>query len=90
MSNSQPNAPQCQSCGMPMSEPSQFGTNADGSGNREYCRYCFQKGDFTVKTGKEAFIEMQVNIAMEKMGMKEERARAMANSVIPTLKRWRS
>ena len=40
--------------------------------------------------GKEAFIEMQVKIAMEKMGMKEEQARAMANGVIPTLKRWQS
>ena len=90
MSNSQSSAPRCQSCGMPMGEPSQFGTNADGSSNNDYCRYCFQKGDFTAKMGKDAFIEMQVKIAMEKMGMKEEQARTMENGVIPTLKRWQS
>ncbi|MBN1576590.1 MAG: zinc ribbon domain-containing protein [Chitinispirillaceae bacterium] len=90
MSNSQAVSPRCRSCGMPMSEPAQFGTNADGSGKREYRCCCFRKGDFTVKLDKAAFIERQVKIAVEKMGMKVEQARAMANSVIPTLNRWRS
>ena len=80
----------CQSCGMPMSESSQHGTNIDGTSNDEYCCYCFQEGNFTINADKEQFIELQVKIATEKMGMDERKARAMANSVIPTLKRWRS
>jgi hypothetical protein len=87
---SQKNALLCQSCGMPMAAPEQFGTNADGSVNREYCCYCFQKGDFTVKTGFDAFVDMQVKIAVDKLGMREAQARAMAEKVLPALKRWRA
>ena len=34
----------CQSCGMPLQAEDQWGTNADGSLNEEYCCYCYQKG----------------------------------------------
>ena len=34
----------CQSCGMPLSEASHFGTNADGSRNEEYCTFCYRAG----------------------------------------------
>jgi hypothetical protein len=89
MSESQTIIGQCQSCGMPMSSPEQFGSNIDGSVNEEYCIYCFQDGDFTMNVDKETFIAMQVKIAMEKMGMDEAQARTMANNVLPTLKRWK-
>ena len=36
----------CQSCGMPMNEED-FGTNADGGANQEYCKYCYQNGRFS-------------------------------------------
>ena len=81
MSESQSGVPQCQSCGMPMNAPEQFGTNADGGANREYCRYCFQEGDFTVKSEFDAFVDMQVAIAVGKLGMSETDARAMAKNV---------
>jgi len=31
----------CQSCAMPMNKEEDFGTNADGSKNEEYCTHCF-------------------------------------------------
>ena len=37
----------CQSCGMPIDKETPYGTNADGSENKDYCQYCFQKGAFT-------------------------------------------
>ena len=37
----------CQSCGMPLQAEDQWGTNADGSLNEEYCCYCYQKDAFT-------------------------------------------
>ena len=38
----------CQSCGrLPMQTTEQFGTNKDGSVNREYCCYCYKDGAFT-------------------------------------------
>jgi len=46
----------CQSCAMPMEKKDDFGVNADGSVNEEYCRYCFQNGKFT-----------NPNITMEEM-----------------------
>jgi len=81
--------PVCQSCGMPMQKTEDFGKNVDGSANAEYCRYCFQEGKFTVEITQEQFIEKNVEIAKSKLGMSEADARAMANKIIPTLKRWR-
>ncbi len=34
----------CQCCGMPMGDTDElYGTNADGTKNDEYCKYCFEK-----------------------------------------------
>jgi hypothetical protein len=72
-----------------MSTAQQHGTTADGSASVDYCCYCFQKGAFTVNLEFDAFVEMQVKIAVEKIGLEETAARAMAKSVLPKLKRWR-
>jgi hypothetical protein len=79
----------CQSCGMPMTKTEDFGTNTDGSPNQEYCCYCFQNGEFTVKIEMPEYIEMQIRIAVEKRGMSEEKARSMVENIIPNLKRWK-
>ena len=39
------NAPICQSCGMPLTAPEQFGKNADGTTNGDYCVYCCPNGE---------------------------------------------
>jgi hypothetical protein len=33
-------APICQSCEMPMTKPGDFGLDADGSKNGDYCCHC--------------------------------------------------
>jgi len=78
----------CQSCGMPMMKPEDFGTNMDGSKNEEYCTYCFQKGNFT-------WPDITLNQMIEKlismhdqMGHTEEEARKVTNENLPKLKRW--
>lgn len=81
--------PFCQSCGMPMEKPEDFGTNADGFRNNDYCRYCLKEGCFT-----ETHITMQQMIdkvagMASKMNMSEAQAREMATGFIPKLKRWR-
>ena len=88
MENTQ-QSPTCQSCGIPMVKPEDFGTNADGSPNSEYCRYCFQNGEFTAKMELPEYIEMQIKIAVDKLGMSEDKAREMAENKIPNLKRWK-
>ena len=38
----------CQSCGMPLTRAEDFGTNADGSTNFDYCRHCYQDGKYNM------------------------------------------
>ena len=78
----------CQSCGMPMREEPQFGTNLDGTLNLEYCHYCFQEGEFT-DAGITMEEKIQKNVEFAKqMGMTEEQAFSLARTIIPKLKRW--
>ena len=84
-----PQGSQCQSCGMPMSKDSDYGTNEDGTGNKEYCTFCYKEGRFTDEgITLEQKIENNVQMAV-KMGWHEEEAREMAESTIPGLKRWK-
>jgi len=79
----------CQSCGMPMESPEDYGTDADGGENKIYCQYCWQDGKFISDVDLAEFIEMQVAIAVEKMGMEENEAREVAQTTLPELDRWR-
>lgn len=80
----------CQSCGMPLTSTDQFGTEMDGSTNREYCIYCYKDGKFE-QPGMtlEGMIEMCTTILKEE-GMDEESARSMLSNQLPFLKRWRN
>lgn len=37
----------CQSCGMPLAQTADFGTERNGQAATEYCRYCYQNGAWT-------------------------------------------
>ena len=78
----------CQSCGMPMSWE-EFGTNSSGVKTTEYCRHCFRNGRFIDRgITMEGKIRKNIEIAV-KMGMPEDKARALAEKTIPKLKRWK-
>jgi hypothetical protein len=80
----------CQSCGMPMQKDADFGTNADGTKNGEYCCFCFKNGRFADEgITMDQKIDRLVSIAVSKMNIPEPEARAKAVELIPTLKRWR-
>lgn len=87
----QPQGPFCQSCGMPLQKEEDCGTNADGSKNGDYCRYCFHNGQFTQP---DITLDEMINLVGENMVtmkiMPETQARALANTNIPQLKRWRN
>ncbi len=84
----------CQSCGMPMDTPEQFGTAADGSKNEDYCTYCFKDGKFTQDVTMDGMIEIclehldEFNKDSEKKVTADE-ARTMMKEYFPTLKRWK-
>jgi len=80
----------CESCGMPMHQLADFGTNRDGTINTDYCHYCYLKGTF-VDHGVTLEQKIEKNIAMaEKMGMPRGEATILAHSTLPTLKRWKA
>lgn len=82
------NAVFCQSCGMPMNEETQFGTELNGGRSEEYCVYCYEKGEFKQPN---MTVEEMVDLCvpfMKEDGKSEEEARAILTNFLPTLKRW--
>lgn len=78
----------CQSCGMPMSGEL-YGTESNNEKNQDYCIYCYENGTFKQPNlTMEQMIEACVPY-MKNKGMKEEEARALMNSCLPQLKRWK-
>ncbi|MCR4965659.1 MAG: zinc ribbon domain-containing protein [Bacteroidales bacterium] len=84
----------CQSCGMKMAHIEDFGTNADGSTNFDYCKYCYADGKFLQECTMEGMIEHcahfieEMNKLMPKPMTKDEYVE-MAKGFFPILKRWR-
>lgn len=84
----------CQSCGLPMPEADQHGTNADGSLSREYCVYCFKKGDFLHEYELHQMIEINLQYlddfnALAGTHYTQREARECMKKSMPLLKRWR-
>ncbi|MCQ2070040.1 MAG: zinc ribbon domain-containing protein [archaeon] len=79
----------CQSCAMPMENDSVLGTDSDGAPNQDYCRYCYDRGEFISKVTMEEFIEMCSRFG-EQAGMTEEQMREHCSRIFPSLKRWRT
>lgn len=81
----------CQICGMPMGDTDElYGTEKDGSKNKEYCKYCYENGEVQFKGNMQEMIDMCVPIMVKEDGMAEDEARKMMNEVIPTLSYWRA
>ena len=79
----------CQSCAMPIGDDGLFGTNADGSVNEEYCKYCFKDGEFT----SDMTMDEMMAFCIEKMTeihteIEKSEASTMMREVFPKLKRW--
>lgn len=81
----------CQSCGMPLIDEKEFGTNKDESKNNEYCIYCFEKGAFKGDMTMEQMIEFCVpHMVKANPHMNEEEAKENLQRFFPTLKRWKN
>ena len=84
----------CQSCGMPLTRKEDCGSNADGSVNFDYCRYCYQDGKFLQDLTMDGMIEHcaqfvdEVNKNMPEP-MTREQYKQMMYGFFPMLKRWR-
>lgn len=78
----------CQSCAMIMSDGDR-GTNADGSVNGEYCKYCFSDGHFSKDETMEERIESDIRFWIDDDCKTPEEAREKMRRIFPTLKRWK-
>ena len=85
----------CQSCGMPLTNADDYGTNADGNKNTDYCKYCFADGHFLQDCTMDEMIEHcaqfvdEINKQMPKPMTKEE-YKQMMKGFFPMLKRWKN
>ena len=78
----------CQSCAMPLTSDDMFGTNADGSVNEDYCKWCYDKGEFLDQCTMEEYIDKCAQFG-EQAGMTNEQMKEYCTKVFPTLKRWK-
>lgn len=87
--HTQPLGPFCQSCGMPLTKPEEFSTDAAGVHSNDYCSHCFVQGAFTAPmlTMKD-MLESCVAILTQRNAMPEPQARALMTAMLPNLKRW--
>jgi hypothetical protein len=83
----------CQSCGMPLDKPSDFGTERNGELSKEYCHYCYQNGEWT-----DPNISFDEMLALGKKGLdgNNEMGRFMKwfckltyPSMLKNMKRWK-
>jgi hypothetical protein len=80
----------CQSCSMPLESAEQFGTNANGSKNEEYCLYCYKDGKFiNPEITMEEMIDKCAGILAGIKNISIEEAKFFMEGVIPNLKRWK-
>jgi len=82
--------PFCQSCGMPLERPEDFGTSKEGFRVNDYCAFCFAKGAFTRPELTRAQVLSEIGrILAAKLDLAETEAKAAADRVAGDLKRWR-
>lgn len=80
----------CQCCCMPIPEPELHGTEADGSSSEDFCRYCYDHGDFTAKgVTMDEFIEATAPMEAKALGISRDEAISLMATLLPHLKRWR-
>ncbi|MBQ8787495.1 MAG: zinc ribbon domain-containing protein [Oscillospiraceae bacterium] len=68
---------------------SDFGRNADGSVNSDYCRHCFIDGKFGKDETMDEMIESCIPFYVGEEFETVEEARKYLQKLYPTLSRWK-
>ena len=85
-----PQEPACQCCGTPFSIPHMDkGTDADGTENPNYCKWCYDAGKFESATMDDV-IEKSAPYLVEATGVSLDEAVSFMGALLPTLGRWKS
>lgn len=75
----------CQSCGMPLHQLNEFGTDKRGVRVEDYCQYCFKNGQFTSDSTMDEMIELCAKYMTD---ITPNAAIDHLRKKLPTLKRW--
>lgn len=78
----------CQCCGMPLSEDSLISREPDGSFNEEYCKWCYEDGNFVYKS-KDSLLDFLVSHMPNPENLAEEDRRSQFDSYLSQLKHWK-
>ncbi|MBW4361388.1 zinc ribbon domain-containing protein [Flavobacterium taihuense] len=78
----------CQSCGMPLDSEEAKGTEKDGQKSNEYCKYCYENGEFIHP--KMNLEDMRSNVQKQMKKLEHhEYAIQKAINILPGLNRWK-
>ena len=83
-----PDAPYCQSCGMPFFQPEDRGTKADGTPSEDFCSWCYRDGTFVGGESLDELIERCAPGMAETCGISLDEAVSFMGARLPGLKRW--
>ena len=84
-----PQEPSCQCCGTPFSVPNMDkGSDADGAENPDYCKWCYDNGEFANATMDDV-IEKSAPYLMQATGVSLDEAVSFMGALLPSLKRWK-
>jgi hypothetical protein len=74
---------------MPLGDPTLLGSEKDGSPSHEYCKYCYQDGEFV---NPEMSLNEMTSLVIDQMKKREidQKIIEMSVSVLPNLKRWKA
>lgn len=81
----------CQSCGMPLVQEADYGTEAGGAKSADYCTYCRRDGAFAQECTMEEMIEFCLRFELQRdPSLSADEARRAMRAWYPTLKRWKA
>ena len=78
----------CESCGMILT-PDSYGTDKDGKKTEDYCKWCYDRGEYTHETTMDDMIEDCAPRLAKNTGMSLDEAVSLMGAVLPQLERWR-
>lgn len=79
----------CNSCGRPLVKED-YGTDKEGNLTSEYCKECYQNGEFTEPdlTLNDMVIKCANKMMEKNQRLPEEHTTGLLFSILPGLKRW--
>ena len=77
----------CQCCSMPLSEDGLISRETDGSFNEDYCKWCYDGGEFAYKS-KDALVDFLMSHMPNPDNVPDETRRAQYDAWLSQLSHW--